>query len=763
MNAVRKTLYELLPAYVRRRDQETDHALEQLLGIVDAQALAIERDLQRMYDNWFIETCDPWVVPYIGDLLGHPSSPGVAGSAALAGIMAPRREIANAIAHGRRKGARSLLESLAMDVAGWPAVAVEFYRLMVGAQHLDHPQPTRVVTVDLRDARALERIGTPFDGVCQLADTHRIGNAGSRGTHNLPHVGVFVFRMRSYGVDQTWAYCQEEVGAHCYTFSLLGNDAPLYRSGDPTRAPLPIGRRELEEGDAEDASAAQAMSSLVGPHGSFSITAMGWPKKDVDTQIDAASIIPADLEGWAYKVPKGKVAVDPVRGRLMFATGQTPRKGVRVSYRYGFAMDLGGGDYDRPPMPMPAEVERAVVRASEHGKPGEGEFASIAAAVEDWQRRRAQPELPLPATDGAPALVTPHPALVVELADSGVYRGRLDLSLGRGESVWLIAAPRTRPVLWLSDDSAGGPDAIAIRGAAGSRFTLDGVMVAGRGISISPLPIDQDDARIDGSATTPVDDLCRVLIRHSTLVPGWGLDCDCEPRRASEPSIVMDGSKACLRIEHSIVGAIQVQADDGDAPPANIAVADSIIDAHALDREAIGDGNDGIAPARLTVLRSTVVGAIAVHSIALGEDSLLLGHVQVARRQVGCIRYCYVAEGSRTPRRHRCQPDDAARAATDGVDNDPAIADGDRAIRRAHAQRDAVLRVWPDFESMRYGKPDYLRLRPCTAVEIARGTHDTSEMGVYHDLFEPQRIDLLDARVADHVPAGFESCILLAS
>ncbi|HEV7777554.1 MAG TPA: hypothetical protein VGO76_11865, partial [Luteibacter sp.] len=348
MNAVRKTLYELLPAYVRRRDQETDHALEQLLGIVDAQALAIERDLQRMYDNWFIETCDPWVVPYIGDLLGHPSSPGVAGSAALAGIMAPRREIANAIAHGRRKGARSLLESLAMDVAGWPAVAVEFYRLMVGAQHLDHPQPTRVATVDLRDARALERIGTPFDGVCQLADTHRIGNAGSRGTHNLPHVGVFVFRMRSYGVDQTWAYCQEEVGAHCYTFSLLGNDAPLYRSGDPTRAPLPIGRRELEEGDAEDASAAQAMSSLVGPHGSFSITAMGWPKKDVDTQIDAASIIPADLEGWAYKVPKGKVAVDPVRGRLMFATGQTPRKGVRVSYRYGFAMDLGGGDYDRP-------------------------------------------------------------------------------------------------------------------------------------------------------------------------------------------------------------------------------------------------------------------------------------------------------------------------------------------------------------------------------------------------------------------------------
>jgi len=34
------------------------------------QAGILEQDMEDLYDNWFIETCDAWVVPYIGDLLG---------------------------------------------------------------------------------------------------------------------------------------------------------------------------------------------------------------------------------------------------------------------------------------------------------------------------------------------------------------------------------------------------------------------------------------------------------------------------------------------------------------------------------------------------------------------------------------------------------------------------------------------------------------------------------------------------------------------
>lgn len=45
-------------------------------------------------------------------------------------------------------------------------------------------------------------------------------------------------------------------------------------------------------------------------------------------------------------------------------------------------------------------------------------------------------------------------------------------------------------------------------------------------------------------------DLCDVTLRHVTLVPGWGLECDCEPQRPSEPSLELLHTSAKIRIEH---------------------------------------------------------------------------------------------------------------------------------------------------------------------------------------------------------------------
>ena len=33
-------------------------------------------DLDQLYDDQFIETCAPWVIPYIGDLIGYQSVEG---------------------------------------------------------------------------------------------------------------------------------------------------------------------------------------------------------------------------------------------------------------------------------------------------------------------------------------------------------------------------------------------------------------------------------------------------------------------------------------------------------------------------------------------------------------------------------------------------------------------------------------------------------------------------------------------------------------
>ncbi|WP_408647076.1 hypothetical protein [Tessaracoccus coleopterorum] len=58
-------------------------------------------------------------------------------------------------------------------------------------------------------------------------------------------------------------------------------------------------------------------------------------------------MIPADLSDWhAYRAPRGKILVDPERGRIVFPSGQLPR-GVTVGYRYGFSADMGGGEYRR--------------------------------------------------------------------------------------------------------------------------------------------------------------------------------------------------------------------------------------------------------------------------------------------------------------------------------------------------------------------------------------------------------------------------------
>jgi hypothetical protein len=65
-----------------------------------------------------------------------------------------------------------------------------------------------------------------------------------------------------------------------------------------------------------------------------------------------------------------------------------------------------------------------------------------------------------------------------------------------------------------------------------------------------------------------------------------------------------------------------------------------------------------------------------------------------------------------------------------------------------------LLRVRPLFESRRYGVPQYARLAVDGPPEIGEGAHDESEMGAFHDLFQPQRTANLRARLDQYTPAG---------
>jgi hypothetical protein len=736
-------LYDLVPVVYRLRDADQGYPLRALLRVIGEQAVTVEQDIAGLYENWFIETCDDWVVPYIGALIGYvplslgPDSGADAGTcgcadtsaranaAALARerILVPRREVANTIRFRRRKGTLPVLEEIALAVSGWPAHAVEFRRRLALTQNIDFLHPHRGRVVDLRDSANWR--GAAFDRRARSVDVRRITSARTQGSANLPEVGVFVWRLRAYTVTRAPAYCYEQESPNCFLFSALGNDTQLYvnpqAGGVVPPLPLPIGRGALEASDLSGANApaAQQRASAASARGKAAPPAFYGEDRSLmiwtgspPAPVDATRIVEADLSGWSYRPLPGFVAVDPVLGRLVFPPGELRRQPVTVSYAYGFSTELGGGEYSRT-LSQPAGARRYTVGA-------DGEHKRIADALANWSA-----EAPVDA--------------VIEIVDSGVYTEPVAIVLQPGQSLQLRAANRCRPVLRLLDWQTSGTDHLDIGGTGPSWFQLDGMIVTGRGV------------RIDGSVSG-------VTIRHSTLVPGWGLRCDCGPMRPSEPSIEVTGSLLCLRIDRSIVGAIRVERDEVREDPLKLLISGSIVD--ALDSGAIALGADEkrCAYATLELRCSTVIGQLQAHCVELAVNSILDGIVRVCRRQAGCMRFCYVRPGSSTPRRYECQPDLVEKAVGDAwLAGDLTLAERD-ALRRAER-----LRVEPEFDSVCYGTARYGRLSDACAAELLTGAEDQSALGALHCLYEPQRAANLRQRLNEFTPAGTDAGIIFAS
>jgi hypothetical protein len=726
-------LYKLLPAIYRLRDVEQNYTLQALLQVIAEQVNFVEDDIGQLYENSFIETAEDWAVPYIADLIGY--KPVLSGSAdgktaegrALNRILIPRREVANTIHSRRRKGTLSALDDLARNVAGWPAIAIEFFKKLGWNQNINHLHLERARTVDVRLMEALDLIGTPFDSFARSVDVRRINSTRTVGRYNIPSVGVFAWRLKSYSVTQTAAYCAEESGPESYTFSVLGQDAPLFihpaeSTGHQTideelSVPAPIRRYPF----------AHHIEDFYGPDKSFAIWADGWAGGDAPALIPASAIVPANLSNWTCTPQTGKVAVDPMLGRFAFPSNQLPKKGVRVMYYYGFSADMGGGEYMRgtfePISHAEGEPKHYYVGKSTNAPPGA--FTKIEDALTQWTKDHPQDA-------------------VIEIVDSGVYVETIAITLAEKQTLQIRAADDKRPIIRMVDRQTDGTDALSATMSRSSRLTLDGLLVTGRPIYISGPerePSDSGTAPICGS---------EVIIRHCTLVPGWATDCDCNPKRPAEPSIELYNVRAKLRIEHSITGPIRVNENEVTMDPIPISIFDSILDAADVQREALGSPGNAVAHVVLRVERTTVFGIVNVHAIELAENSIFLGCLNVARRQLGCMRFCYVPSKCRTPRRYHCQPDLVIQAAMDAY-----IDIG----KQSSAIANERLRVTPQFASRRYGSPAYAQLARTCAIEIRHGAEDESEMGAFHDLFQPQREANLAARLEEFTPAGMDTAI----
>ncbi len=364
MTETHDRLFTLLPRVHQRRDEEIGGPLRALLAVITEQADLIDADLEQLYDDWFIETCQDWVAPYLGDLVGYHLLPG--GQEALAAAspeahellsaMASRRDVTHTVANRRRKGTLALLEELALDVAGWPARAVEFRRLLCVTPAIrlygrdpraDARRLHRGSLVDIRLGDALDRVERPFDELAHTVDVRRINSSRGQGKFNIPAVGLYVWRLRPYSVTYAPAYCEDRARAH-FTFSILGNDAPLITKPRPEPTPTHIAEESNVPAFIRRRCFAEHLARYYGPGKSLCVY------RGPDAPVPLNQIVAADLSEWRYLPQRGQVAVDPVLGRIAFPSRHTP-DGVWVTYHYGFSDDLGGGEYQRPVTPRVAQ------------------------------------------------------------------------------------------------------------------------------------------------------------------------------------------------------------------------------------------------------------------------------------------------------------------------------------------------------------------------------------------------------------------------
>ena len=504
----------------------------------------------------------------------------------------------------------------------------------------------------------MDCVGGPFDRTSHTVDVRRVDSHRGIGWTDIPSVGLFVWRLRNYTVgwqevpagdtpppSRAPAYCVEAEGPHCYAFSVLGNDTPLFtrppsdasadRMPSELDLPAPIRRVRFAERPAD----------YYGPGESLCVWAPDWPAKGAGMPVPASAIRVADLQDWGYHAPNGFVVVDPERGRMVFPVRQLPKQGVTAYYNYGFSADLGGGEYDRT-LSQPADARIYFVGA-------DGDYPTINAALSQWAAdKEAAAPVATPASTDGPAPARASIAAVIEITDSAAYTEKLILQLDPYESLQIRAANGRRPTLRLLDYMAAQPDSLVVSGGASSRLTLDGLLITGRGMQVRG-----PDAAGDATGAGTPGDLCDIAIRHCTFVPGWGLDCCCDPTRPSEPSIEIFNSTAKIRIEHSIVGAIRITANEAATDPVELCVSDSFLDATDDALYVLNGPDDAVGYASLRIARCTVFGRVLVHQVSLAENCIFIGCLCVARRQGGCVRFCYVPPDSRTPRRYECQPD----------------------------------------------------------------------------------------------------------
>jgi hypothetical protein len=765
-------IWEWIPAVYKDEDglASRPDVLRSIVIILARQAAVARRSIDRLWEDQFIELCDDWAIPYIGDLVGtrlvHELN-----------RRGRRLDVARTIFYRRRKGTPHVLEILIRDIAGWEGAAVESFRRLARARHGFDPEPGELegfVTrtppggwAKLTSARGAELIDGPFDEMAHTPDFRQL--RGKLGRYNIPKLNFHLFRLLPFEVNFA---TPADLGEGRFVFDPSGRDTPLFRPdqrADPPACgqprewelPAPIPCRLL--GDARYMVTAELIDELVGlglsqpatdqlsRYAGITFRGEARLRETVRSLSESAAIL-----AIFDPLLAGAITADSPKARLVPTEIQRDPSAVAVAV---------GAEIDSP------AIEHQRIAAGNLGDwgaslgllpsgkvlvidPERGRFWFRTPPVENvwvplyhygfsgnvgagaYDRRSALlagnvTDIPN-GGDGDPGPVTmnvPPPPLsgVFQFEDNKTYLPDADVTgIGR---LTCQAANFKRP--YIKRVVAGGTEWVFEAEPKPSPpdpdpennlrdLTLEGLWVGieDEGAVPSPGPCAPAPASV---VLQGVFD--RVAIRHCTLDPG-GEKARVDPGRCQTipyVQIVVRGNIEELVIESSIVGPIvEDKVTGGQGTIQKITARDSII--HSIDPENV--------PAIATELgqvemeRVTVFGDVRANRLEASE-ALIQGLVKVTDNQHGCFRFSAAADHAEK----RLPPQ-----------------------FESHLFKPAVPNHF--FVSRRFGDAGYAQLSDTAPEEVVRGAENRAEIGAFSGLLNPIKLDDLKTKVNEFMPFG---------
>lgn len=444
-----------------------------------------------------------------------------------------------------------------------------------------------------------------FDEFSHTADFRR--GVAQIGWYNIPRLGVFLWRLPSFGVGPTTPVASAQCPGQ-FTFDPTGRQIPLFaisvrQYGDQWTSPAewqlptPITRPLLTP--ALGALPAYPLYASIDPlDGSVLPNALGVFQENAGAfDLVAANLLTAD----PTTPTTAAFYIDPPRGRLV--NRNAAAGALRVTYSYGFPSTIGAGPYDRrangyTPATTPAPATG-----------GGGNFATALSAL---------------ASTGTATIgdcLTYDSVSDVGTAASGI----VDVTIGaENKKRPLIRLPATGTSAVTEWTFTGGPDQ-----GHSAQLVFDGLFVSGGDIVLRGF----FDA---------------VSLACTTLDPGnAGATPGQYAKAADNRDLVpcrlwIEGEVNSLTIDRAILGPVQTRKG-GEIE--TLTITNSIVQAVGTDPAITM--STGLA----NLSRCTVLGPANLHRVEASE-CILDDLVKVINTQDGCVRFSAYASGSVLPRQY---------------------------------------------------------------------------------------------------------------